>query len=73
MSYAVDFVTLKSPLEVLSSNVDFKVADVWRFQQIVEAADGSLRWLEWAQEVLGLGGDRCVLGNGPDAVLHGGR
>jgi len=55
--YAADLDTLKSALSVLSSNTGFKVAAVRRFRALAARSDGSLRWLRWARDVLGLTGE----------------
>jgi len=59
VSYAADSSTLKSALQVLSSNGGFKVAAVRRFAEKVRGADEGLDWLAWAESVFDLGGDRC--------------
>lgn len=70
VSYSIDIPTLKSALLVISGNVGFKVAAVRRFQSIVGAADGTLDWLQRAQEIFDLTGDRCAWGNRGDAPQH---
>jgi hypothetical protein len=59
VSYTVDFATLKSALQVVSSNADLKVPAVRRFREKVARSAGSLDWLAWAEAVFDLGGDRC--------------
>ena len=59
VSYTADSATLKAALSVISNNTAFEVAAVRRFRALAEAADGTLEWLEWAREALGLRGDRC--------------
>jgi hypothetical protein len=59
VSYTADVATLQRALQVLSSNAGLKVAAIRRFVEKVRAADGSLDWLAWAQEVFDLAGDRC--------------
>jgi len=61
VSYTADPSTLKSALEVLSSNAGFEVAAARRFRQLAAEAGGSLGWLRWARDALGLSGDRCGL------------
>lgn len=61
VSYTVDIATLQSALSVLSGNGGFNVAAVRRFRTLAEQTDGSIGWLTWAREVLGLRGDRCLL------------
>jgi len=48
---------LKSALSVVSTNASFKVAAVRRFGALARKADGSLRWLRWARDALGLTGE----------------
>ena len=59
VSYTADSATLKAALSVISNNTAFEVVAVRRFRALAEAADGTLEWLEWAREALGLRGDRC--------------
>jgi len=59
VSYAGDSATLQAALSVLTDNGGFKVAALRRLRTLVEADDGSLSWLTWAREALGLSGDRC--------------
>jgi len=59
VGYTADIATLKAALSVISNNTGFEVAAVRRFRALAETADGTLEWLEWAREALGLGGDRC--------------
>lgn len=55
--FSVDPATLKSALSVVSTNASFKVAAVRRFAALAQKADGSLRWLRWARDTLGLTGE----------------
>lgn len=57
VSYTADLATLQSALSVLSHNGGFKVAAVRRFRTLAERPDGSLAWIAWAREALGLCGD----------------
>lgn len=70
VSYAADFATLQSALSVLGSNAGFKVAAVRRFRALAERGDGSLAWLDWAREALGLAGDRCARLPPPEMTDH---
>jgi len=59
VSYSTDATTLKAALSVLTSNAGFELAAVRRLRTLATDADGSLEWLRWAREALGLRGDRC--------------
>lgn len=61
VSYAADFATLQSALQVLSNNVGFKVAAVRRLRAILAGDDPPEDWLRWLREALDLGGDHCAL------------
>lgn len=64
--YSTDATTLTQALTVLSNNVGVKVAARQRFRAFVDAAAGTLAWLERARDLLGLRGDRREWNPPPD-------
>lgn len=67
--FSADWATLKQALQIVSSNAGFKVAAVRRFRRVVEAANGSMDWLDWAYEVFALTGTYEKWGD--DDLPHG--
>lgn len=59
--YTADVDTLKSALQVLSSNGGFKVAAVRRLRSVLRQSDTPLGWLQWARRAFDLTGVRCDL------------
>ncbi|EMA55367.1 hypothetical protein [Halococcus thailandensis] len=67
VSYTAEISTLKSALQVLSSNAGFEVAAVRRLADKIRESDGALEWLAWAEGVFDLSGDRCGWGPPPNS------
>ena len=65
-SYSADRSTLKTALSVLTYNESFKVAAKRRLRENLDKAASIGEWLDWAQAVFGLGGDRCDLDPPPE-------
>jgi hypothetical protein len=66
VSYSTDVATLKTALSILSGNAGFEVAAVRRVAALAASADGTLEWLRWAREALGLTGARTEWDRPPD-------
>ena len=60
VGYAADLATSKRALQVLSYNAGFEVAAVRRLGAKLRESAQTLGWLEWAEAVFGIGGDRCL-------------
>lgn len=73
--YAADFDALARALQVLSSNVGAKASRIPVLKAKIRDSVDGLDWLEWAEGVFDLTGDRCAwssLGNGGDSgATHG--
>lgn len=69
--YSAEISTLNSALSVLHGNGSFKVAAQRRLRAKLADAPRALDWLEWAQDVFGLSGDRCDLLDGGDGPTNG--
>lgn len=62
VAYTADIATSKRALQVLSYNAGFEVAALRRLGEKIRQSAGSIDWLDWAESVFDLSGDRCLWG-----------